>query len=235
MGLFGGGNSSSTSNNYDYNTYNTNDNRMVLGEGSTSAQSGGSISNVNVDNRVFSDSRADNRVFSDSRNLSSSDTYTDYSGLGAYGGMGATGGSSVSLTNTTYDAGALRAMETAMLSNRSVSESAIASANSSAAAAAAAARQASQDAMGSAAASQRSALDFAAGANAINGQGFQSLLSGGLNLLNKAFDATTKTQQFTADAYQTASAELSGSLDNKTIMILGLAAAAALAFFAVKK
>ncbi len=194
MGLFGGGNSSSTSNNYDYNTYNAFDNRLALGDGAVGASGGSTAINAPQDNRIFSntDSRQDNSVFSSS--------------------------------TTTVDPGALRAMESAIMSNTAATKSAIESANSSAA-----------NAIASANTSQRSALDFATNANATNAEGFQSLLSGGLDLLNKAYDSTAKTQQFTADAYQTASAELSGSLDNKTIMILGLGALAAVGLFAFKK
>lgn len=220
MGLFGGGNSSSTSNNYDYNTYNAFDNRLALGEGAVGASGGSTAINAPQDNRIFSntDSRQDNRQ--DNRNFSS--------------------------TSTTVDPGALRAMETAMLSNNAVSQSAIESANSSAAAAAAAARQASQDAINSATSSQRSALDFATNANATNAEGFSQLLDTGLEMFSLAGDsirsATTDafnlvdaTNSGIAGAYQTATAEKSGSLDNKTIMILGLAAAAAVALFAFKK
>lgn len=216
MGLFGGGNSSSTSNNYDYNTYNAFDNRLALGDGAVGASGGSTAINAPQDNRIFSntDSRQDNRVFSSTSNM--------------------------------VDPGALRAMEAAITSNTAATQSAIASANSSAAAAAAAASKASADAIASANASQRSALDFATGANATNAAGFSQLLDTGLEMFTLAGDsirsATTDafnlvdaTNSGIAGAYQTATAEKSGSLDNKTIMILGLAAAAAVALFAFKK
>jgi hypothetical protein len=204
MGLFSGGNSSSTSNNYDYNTYNTNDNRQALGEGAIGASGGGFVN--------YNYSPTDNR----------------------------------SVSTTTIDPGALRAMETAMLSNNAVSQSAIASANSTAAAAAAAAQRASADAVSSATTTQRQALDFATGANATNAAGFSNLLKSGLDMfrmgtesIQKAtsdgFNLVQATNAGLTGAYQTATAEKSGNLDNKTIMIIAVVGAAALAYIASRK
>lgn len=74
------------------------------------------------------------------------------------------------------------------------------------------------------------ALDTVKASDAIAGEGFGKLL----DLTGKVFDVGSGVikagQQMTADAYQTAQAEKSGSIDNKTIMILGIAGAAAWAF-----
>lgn len=74
------------------------------------------------------------------------------------------------------------------------------------------------------------ALDTVKASDAIAGEGFGKLL----DLTGKVFDVGSGVikagQQMTADAYQTATAEKSGSIDNKTIMILGIAGAAAWAF-----
>lgn len=90
------------------------------------------------------------------------------------------------------------------------------------------------------------ALDTVRASDAVAGQGYSKLLdtsndafSKVLNLTGKVFDAGVGVikagQQMTADAYQTATAEKSGSIDNKTIMILGIAGAAAWAFSKAKK
>lgn len=82
------------------------------------------------------------------------------------------------------------------------------------------------------------AMDAVKVADATSGQGFSALMSladklftGAGNLVGATQQATLdmaySTQQATQDAYQTATAEKSGSIDNKTIMILGAVAAAA--------
>lgn len=169
--------------------------------------------------------------------------------LAVSNGLGQTGsGNSLAITNTTTDPGALRAMELALLSNSKATEDA-------AKAQAEAARMASQ-ASASAAASAASAgaataassermlgrsLDFASTANGQNHDSFSALLGVGESmfktnigtfekLLSKQFDSVENTQALTAAAYQQATAEKAGSIDNKTIMVLGLAGAAALAF-----
>jgi hypothetical protein len=181
----------------------------------------------------------------DSKSSSSSSTTnlstaTDNRQALASGAIGASGSGRVSINQT--DPGALKAMESALLASNAATQSAISASQKAAASAAAAASQAAAQATASANKSLDSSLAFATKANATNAQGFESLLSTGLdlfsknlNLLDKAYTSTEKTQQFTADAYQTASAELSGSLDNKTIMILGLGAIAAVVLFAVNK
>lgn len=76
----------------------------------------------------------------------------------------------------------------------------------------------------------KAALDTVKASDAVAGEGFGKLL----DLTGKVFDVGSGVikagQQMTADAYQTATAEKSGSIDNKTIMILGIAGAAAWAF-----
>lgn len=167
--------------------------------------------------------------------------------LAVSNGVGQTG-SGNSLAITTTDPGALRAMEMALLSNSKATEDA-------AKAQAEAARMASQ-ASASAAASAASAgaataasadrmlgksLDFASAANGQTHDSFSRLLGVGESmfktnigtfekLLSKQYDSVQNTQALTAAAYQTATAEKAGSIDNKTIMVLGLAAAGALAF-----
>lgn len=166
--------------------------------------------------------------------------------LGA-GAIGATSGGMVSVDF--QDPGALRAMELAMLSNNNATESAIKAAQESSRAAAEAmeaqaAAAAKQVAAASAAAAQTSsdAFGFASSADATNKQGFSKLLDTSFdmfalntNALSKAFDSTAKTQELTAMAYQSAEAEKKGTIDNKTIMVIAIAGAAALVMVNRKK
>lgn len=160
--------------------------------------------------------------------------------LAVSNGVGQTG-SGNSLAITTTDPGALRAMELALLSNSKATEDA-------AKAQAEAARMASQASASAGAATAASAdrmlgksLDFASAANGKTHDSFSRLLNVGESmfktnigtfekLLSKQYDSVQNTQALTAAAYQTATAEKAGSIDNKTIMVLGLAAAGALAF-----
>ena len=91
------------------------------------------------------------------------------------------------------------------------------------------------------------ALDSIDLSNATTGQGFSKLLDVGQSIFSQAntsqegifsklIDAGKsligQTQQSVSDAYQTATAEKSGALDNKTLMILGVAAIAGVAIVA---
>lgn len=155
--------------------------------------------------------------------------------------IGATGSSAVSVNNTStsiaLDPGALRTMELALLANTDTSKAAISSADRSAATAAAAAASSNAQLTKG----MKDVIGFAQKADATNKEGFSSLLNAGLSLFDRQLSSMDKlaqsnekttlaTQDAVRDAYQTATAEKSGSLDNKTITIIAIAAAAALAF-----
>ena len=91
------------------------------------------------------------------------------------------------------------------------------------------------------------ALDSIDLSNATTGQGFSNLLDVGKSIFSQANSSQEgifsklieagkgligQTQQSVSDAYQTATAEKSGALDNKTLMILGIAAIAGVAIVA---
>lgn len=156
---------------------------------------------------IVSLSDMSNRSFSDSRDMSTSINVSD---------------SSNRSTNTT-DPGALKAMEAALLANQNVARDAfsfgVASAGQGASVAADAASK---------------AYSFATSSNATLGAGFSKLLDVGVSMFDSNLKAVQQQGQLTAQAYQTATAEKSGSLDNRTILILGVAAVAAFAFTARK-
>jgi len=79
------------------------------------------------------------------------------------------------------------------------------------------------------------ALDFGKEANAIAGSSYEKLLDVASGIFEGAATAVSKAQDQTASAYQTAVAEKSGTVDNKTIMVVGLAAAGVMAMKAMKK
>jgi hypothetical protein len=79
------------------------------------------------------------------------------------------------------------------------------------------------------------ALQFAEGANAIAGTSYEKLLDVASGIFEGAATAVSKAQDQTASAYQTAVAEKSGTVDNKTIMVVALAAAGVMALKAAKK
>jgi hypothetical protein len=78
----------------------------------------------------------------------------------------------------------------------------------------------------------KAAFDFAIGNNATNGQGFDKLLTTAAELTKTTQDnATSLANRFTdnvAQAWDTAKTTTPGGIDNKTMIILGVAAAAAL-------
>jgi hypothetical protein len=70
-------------------------------------------------------------------------------------------------------------------------------------------------------------------ANATNADGFDKLLGVAENLFNQSQSLIGQTQASVADAYSQASSDKSGSIDNRTIIVLAVAGAAAL--FAFRK
>lgn len=101
-----------------------------------------------------------------------------------------------------------------------------------------------QLAASSAAFSTAAATVSAAGAQ--TQAGFSQLINAGLNLfedstslvnnvLGAAMKETSRTQDLTAAAYQTAVAEKAGAIDNKTITILGISAAVAAVAISMRK
>lgn len=64
--------------------------------------------------------------------------------------------------------------------------------------------------------------------NATNAEGFQSLLNAADSLWNRGEKLIGQTQQSVADAYRTAQTDAKGTIDNKTIIVLAVAGAAAL-------
>jgi hypothetical protein len=79
----------------------------------------------------------------------------------------------------------------------------------------------------------KAAFDFATNSDAINGAGFNKLLDVAEKLTTKTQDnATTLSSRFqdnVMDAFERAKTTANGSIDQKTMIILGVTAAAALA------
>ncbi len=71
--------------------------------------------------------------------------------------------------------------------------------------------------------------------NATNAQGFESLLGAAESLWERGEKLIGQTQQSVADAYMTAQTEAKGTLDNRTIAVIAVAGAAALAFASRRK
>lgn len=217
-----GGRSSSSSASSTTNLSSATDNRMVLGEGSIGAGSGGTVSlsdmrdmSTNLSVTDYSN-RSSSTSVTDSGNTSSSWSWSD----GSNRSINDSGNTSI----TSIDPGALKAMETAILSNEASTREALR-----------VAQQAASSSASAANASQSSAFNFAANANATVGAGFSKLLDAGLQMFSSNVAAVGKTADLTAQAYQAATAEKSGSLDNKTIVMLGLGALAVFGLMAWKK
>lgn len=81
----------------------------------------------------------------------------------------------------------------------------------------------------------QSALDFGKEVNAVAGSNYDKLLDVATGLFQGAASAVSKAQDQTAAAYQTAVTEKSGSVDNKTIAIVALAAAGVMAMKVANK
>lgn len=77
------------------------------------------------------------------------------------------------------------------------------------------------------------ALDSVDVASATAEQGYSKLLDVTQTLFNQSQGLIGQTQKSVADAYQQAQAEKSGALDNKTILILGVVVAGAVAAVAI--
>lgn len=155
------------------------------------------------------------------------------------GGLGISGsGSAYITTNNTQnnvDPGALRSMELSLAASKESNKQALAAMEAASQAAA------QQAAAASAAAAQTAsdAFGFASKADASNKSGFSNLLSTSFDMFDRSYDVletlskgqfetTANTQALTAAAYQTATAEKAGSIDNKTIAIIAVAGAAAI-------
>lgn len=85
----------------------------------------------------------------------------------------------------------------------------------------------------------KAAFNFASGADARNGEGFDKLLSVAAELTNKTQDsATSMAARYQGDllqAYDQARTTTPGGIDNKTMMVLGVAGAVAVAAVFAKK
>jgi hypothetical protein len=156
------------------------------------------------------------------------------------GGLGISGSGSnayITTTNTqnNVDPGALRSMELSLAASKESNKQALAAMEAASQAAA------QQAAAASAAAAQTAsdAFGFASKADASNKSGFSNLLSTSFDMFDRSYDVletlskgqfetTANTQALTAAAYQTATAEKAGSIDNKTIAIIAVAGAAAI-------
>ncbi len=210
MGLFGGSSKSSSE---------ATDKRLVTGEGSTGISADNSnvdlftqlVSNTNqTDNSLMSwannqtDSRSWANSQTDSRSWANSETDNSTSTVNVTdSGIVARALDSIDMANATNGTGFSKLLDT----GKSIFET---SSNS-------------------------------------QGAGLASLIDAGKSLFNKASESQTgifstlidagksligQTQQSVSDAYQTATAEKSGALDNKTLMILGVAAIAGVAIVA---
>lgn len=148
-------------------------------------------------------------------------------GDGGFGITGSNNAATVSNTTNYIDPGALKAMQASMDAAAKAQAEAVAAANAAAAQASAQAARTSSDAFG-----------FATNADASNKNAFSDLMATSYNMFDRSYDVfeaiadktfgtVADTQALTAQAYQTAEAEKSGSIDNKTIAIIAVAGAAA--------
>lgn len=87
-----------------------------------------------------------------------------------------------------------------------------------------------KDALGSVNLIAKDAFDAVNISTAANGEGFAKLLDVAENMFNRSEGLIGQTQKSVADAYSQAQTDAKGTVDNRTIMVLGVAAAAALAF-----
>lgn len=74
------------------------------------------------------------------------------------------------------------------------------------------------------------ALDAINTSNATNSEGFDKLLKAAESLWTRGEGLIGQTQKSVADAYAQAEADKAGTIDNRTIMVIAVAGAAALAF-----
>lgn len=220
-----GGRSSSSSASATTNYSQTTDNRQVLGDGAIGATSGGVV--TLSDMRSYSDNRDMSTVFS----VTDSSDRTDNSNRS----VNNSGNTSYSTTNTSVDPGALRAMESALMRNEAVTREAFKFADSANTEALDAARASVDRSIGAASSTLDKAFSFARDADVSARAGFDKLLNLGASMFDTSAKAVNKAQDMTAAAYSAATAEKAGALDNKTILILGLAGAAALVLVVRKR
>lgn len=74
------------------------------------------------------------------------------------------------------------------------------------------------------------ALDSIDTNNATNAEGFTKLLDAAESLWQRGENLIGQTQKHVADAYSQAQTDKAGTIDNRTLIVLGVAGAAALAF-----
>lgn len=79
------------------------------------------------------------------------------------------------------------------------------------------------------------ALQLVAQSDALASQNYRDILGVTAKLFDAAIGTVDKVNQSTGNAYQTATNEKAGSIDNKTIAIIAVAGAAAFAFSRMKK
>ncbi len=79
------------------------------------------------------------------------------------------------------------------------------------------------------------AIDAVTVSDAINADGFDKLLKTAEGLFTKGEKLIGQTQSAVADAYATAQSDTKATIDNRTVIVLGIAAAGAAAAFALRK
>ncbi len=79
------------------------------------------------------------------------------------------------------------------------------------------------------------ALETVQMSDAISGQGFDKLLTAAESLFNKGEKMIGQTQTAVLDAYQQAQDNTKSTIDNRTVIVLGVAAAATVGIFALRK
>ena len=81
----------------------------------------------------------------------------------------------------------------------------------------------------------KDALNMVDHSNVINGQSFDNLLAVATDLFDKGQNLIGQTQQAVADAYSKAQTDAKSTIDNRTIIVLGVAAAGVATAFALRK
>jgi hypothetical protein len=212
-----GGDSTSASSSSTANYSSAVDQRQVLAEGAIGATAGGTVSLSSIDSRNLSDNRdlSTNLMVNDSSNrqVTSSDNSN----------RSVNNSGNTTTTTNFLDPGALRAMETAVMANRGVTQDALNFA-----------RISQDNSLQTAQGLTDKSLSLVSSSNATLGQGFASLLQVGKSMFDTNVNAVNNLGAATAQAYRDATADKSGGLDNKTILLLGAAAIAAFAFSARK-
>lgn len=230
-----GGESESSSSSSSSNTSTATDNRLAIGNGSIGSSTGGivSLSDMRDQSTSLNVSDSSNRSVTDQSNRSVNNS----------------GNTTTTTTISSIDPGALRTMERAMLGNETVSREAFKFADSvsrtsadlssgaldQAFAAVQGANAANVSVLDKAFDSISSTLSYQKTADASRDAGFSKLLDLGKSMFDSNVKAVQNAQTLTSQAYQQATAEKAGSLDNKTITMLGIAAAAVFGLMAWRK